>query len=286
MVAWKFKYGGKRPWTIGAEKVTGHLLSPYWVPDIVMGAFDAHTLSLSFCFCSLLKYPNESNVMGKECIQLTVQGTIHQCGKSQGSRSLKHHLLTSHLKHLLSSHLQHLLALHPLSRNNTGCFLVLSWLSPFCVFWNALLPEWSWPLSRWVFPYQLTPSSTAAQRTFFQGNLDSSKSTMNINNPNPCVLLDSFSIVKEGAEAIPIKKTGKQAEVEATWSKSPRQKSGGNEMVSTHGSSEACRYNYNPIELTCMGYFSQLNFLFPESYGSLCSIYDAPLQLLLLSFFS
>lgn len=190
MVAWKFKYGGKRPWTIGAKKVTGHLLSPSWVPDIVMGVFDALTLSLSFCFCSLLQHPVKSNVMGKELIQLTVQGTVHQCGKSQGSRSLKH-LLTS----------------HPLSRNNTGCFLVLSLLSPLCAFWNALPPEWSWPPLTRVFHYQLTPSSTAAQRPFYQlylveCKLDPTKFTMNTNNP--CVSLDSFSIVKEGAEVIPI----------------------------------------------------------------------------------
>ena len=110
---------------IGAEKITGHLLSTYWVPDIVMGWLML-TLSLSFCSCSFLQYPDKSNLMEKGLILLTVQGTIHQCGKSQGSRSLRH-LLTS----------------HSLSRNNTECFLVLSLLSPFCAFWNALPLEWS-----------------------------------------------------------------------------------------------------------------------------------------------
>lgn len=127
-------------------------------------------------------------------------------------------------------------------------------------------------------------SQQTVQRLFFQGSLESTKFTINTNNP--WVSMDSFSIVKEGAEAIPIQKTGKQAEVEATWLKSPRQESSGNEIVSNHGSSGACGYNYNPIVLTCMGYFSQPNFLFPESYGSLCSIYDTPLQLLMLSFVS
>lgn len=78
--------------------------------------------------------------MEKGLILLTVQGTIHQCGKSQGSRSLRH-LLTS----------------HSLSRNNTECFLVLSLLSPFCAFWNALPLKWSRSPSRRVFRYQLTP---------------------------------------------------------------------------------------------------------------------------------
>lgn len=46
----------------------------------------------------------------------------------------------------------------------------------------------------------------------------------------------------------PMQEAGEQAEVEATWPKSPSRKVMVMRLVSTHGSSGAGRCNYNPVE--------------------------------------